>query len=143
MMFNLLAEGETSNVGSIIMLIVLFAAIVGLFIWQTISGKKKQKQAEETIKQLKVGDKVKTIGGVCGFVAEINDSENTFVLETGCDERKSYVKFDKGAIYQTAPAKTEEPEAQPVEKKNAKKSENKEAAEEPVKIEAEEKSEDK
>lgn len=142
MTFNLLAE-ETSNIGSVIMLIVLFAAIVGLFVWQTISGKKKQKQAEETIKQLKVGDKVKTIGGVCGFVAEINDGENTFVLETGYEGHTSYVKFDKGAIYQTAPAKVEEAEAQPVEKKGAKKAEVKEAAEEPVKAEVEEKSEDK
>ena len=41
---------------------------------------------------------------MCGFVVEINDAENTFVLETGTDDNKSYVKFDKGAIYQTAPA---------------------------------------
>ena len=56
------------------------------------------------VNSLKIGDRVKTIGGVCGFVAEINDSENTFVLRTGMEGSESFVKFDKGAIYQTAPA---------------------------------------
>ncbi len=56
------------------------------------------------VNTLKIGDRVKTIGGICGFVAQINDAENTFVLETGLEENKSYIKFDKGAIYQTAPA---------------------------------------
>ena len=83
---------------------VMLLAIIGLFVWQSISGKKKQKEAQNMVDSLKVGDRVKTIGGVCGFVAEINNAENTFVLETGTDDKKSYVKFDKGAIYQTAPA---------------------------------------
>ena len=53
---------------------------------------------------LRIGDKVKTIGGVCGVVIAIDDAENTFTLETGSGDNVSYIKFDKGAIYQTAPA---------------------------------------
>ena len=42
-----------------------------------------------------------TIGGVCGVVVEVCD-DNTFVLETGTEKSgKSYIKFDKQAIYQT------------------------------------------
>ena len=110
MIWNLLsgstdAPKETgNNWGSIVIMIVLVVAIIGLFVWQSINGKKKRKEAANMVNQLKVGDRVKTIGGICGFVAEINDAENTFVLETGLDDRKSFVKFDKGAIYQTAPA---------------------------------------
>ncbi len=106
MIWNLLTGGDKTEggAGSIIIMGVLILAIIGLFVWQTISGKKKQKAAQEMVNTLKIGDRVKTIGGVCGFVAEINDAENTFVLETGTDDKKSYVKFDKGAIYQTAPA---------------------------------------
>ena len=112
MLFNLLADtgaGSTTtpqgNTGSIIMMIVLIVAIIGLFIWQSISGKKKQKEAQAMVNSLKIGDKVKTIGGICGYVVEINNDENTFVLETGTAKgEKSFVKFDKGAIYQTAPA---------------------------------------
>lgn len=107
MLYNLL-EGETnantSNPGSIILIVVMLVVIVGMFIFSSVSNKKKQKQAQDMVNQLKIGDRVKTIGGICGFVYAINDAENTFVLETGADDNKSYVKFDKGAIYQTAPA---------------------------------------
>ena len=108
MFFNLLEAGSetgtSSNTMITVVFIVIIVAMIGLLVWQTISGKKKQKEAQNMLNQLKVGDRVKTIGGVCGFVAEINDAENTFVLETGKDDAKSFVKFDKGAIYQTAPA---------------------------------------
>ena len=107
MIWNLLSNNGNKTeggAGSIIIMGVLILAIIGLFVWQTISGKKKQKAAQEMVNTLKIGDRVKTIDGVCGFVAEINDAENTFVLETGTENEKSYVKFDKGAIYQTAPA---------------------------------------
>lgn len=125
MFFNFLAEAGEEG-GNPITLVLFGAIIVGmiaLLVWNSISGKKKQKQAQEMVNSLKKGDRVKTIGGVCGFVYEINDAENTFVLETGADDKKSYVKFDKGAIYQTAPAKgnavKEEPKAEekPAEEK--------------------------
>ncbi len=109
-LFNLLAETagaggqEGNNIGTLIIFGVMIVGIIGLFIWQTVSGRKKQKEAQEMVDSLKKGDKVKTIGGICGYVVEINNDENTFVLETGTDSQKSYVKFDKGAIYQTAPA---------------------------------------
>ena len=105
----------------IIVMVVLVVAVIGLFIWSTISNKKKQKKAAEMVTQLKIGDRVKTIGGICGFVAQINDAENTFVLETGLEENKSYIKFDKGAIYQTAPAQGAAVEAKEEKKATAKK----------------------
>ncbi len=102
MLANLLAQADLT---STIMIVLLLVAIVGLFIWSSYSNKKRQKQAQEMVDGIKIGDKVKTIGGVCGYVAEIDNSENTFVLRTGMEGKESYVKFDKGAIYQTAPAK--------------------------------------
>lgn len=103
MLFNFLEPTE-NNPTTLILFIVLIVGMIGLLVWQSISGKKKQKEAQNMVNALKKGDRVKTIGGVCGFVYEINDAENTFVLETGSEDKKSYVKFDKGAIYQTAPA---------------------------------------
>ena len=129
---------EANPIGSYIIMGVLIVAIIGLFIWQSITNKKRQKEAQEILNGLKIGDRVKTIGGVCGFVVQINDSENTFVLETGLENNKSYVKFDKGAIYQTAPAegnavekKAEEPkeEAPAKPKKTRKKKAEKKAEE--------------
>ena len=116
-MLNILLAEEGGGLGSIIIMVVLIVAIIALFVWQTISGKKKQKEAQDMVNALKVGDRVKTIGGICGFVAEINNEENTFVLETGTDANKSYVKFDKGAIYQTAPAQGNAVAAPAVEEK--------------------------
>lgn len=102
MLFNFLETQGNST--TLILFIVLIVGMIGLLVWQSISGKKKQKEAQDMISAIKKGDRVKTIGGVCGFVVEINNDENTIVLETGTDDKKSYVKFDKGAIYQTAPA---------------------------------------
>ena len=111
-LFNLLAdasEGATNgnNIGTYIVMGVIALAIIGVFIWQSVSGKKKQKEAQDMLDGIRIGDKVKTIGGVCGYIVEINNEENTFVLETGTEESKSFVKFDKGAIYQTAHVGTE------------------------------------
>ena len=109
-MFNLMA-GETNNsVFTWIIMGVLLLAIIGLFVWQSISGKKKQKEAQDMINSLKIGDRIKTIGGVCGFLVEINNAENTIVIETGSENNKCHIKFDKGAIYQTGPANPAKPE---------------------------------
>ncbi len=118
LIWNLLAEaGEGSGgnqLGTYIIMGVLFVAIIGLFVWQSHTNKKKQKEAQNMLNNLKIGDRVKTIGGICGFVVQINDAENTFVLETGLEQNKSYVKLDKGAIYQTAPAQGNAVVAEPV-----------------------------
>lgn len=110
-------KAPENNIGSLILMGVMVVGIIGLFVWQTISGKKKQKEAQNMVESLKIGDRVKTIGGICGFVVEINDAENTFVLETGSSTVKNYVKFDKGAIYQTAPAQGNAVEAPKQESK--------------------------
>ncbi len=136
MFYNLLEESTTKSGSSTlitIVFVVIIVAMIGLLVWQTISGKKKQKEAQNMLNQLKIGDRVKTIGGVCGFVVEINDAENTFVLETGTDANKSYVKFDKGAIYQTAPAQGSAVEAKEEVKAEAAEETAEPKAEEPAK----------
>ena len=79
------------------------------------------------------GNKVKTIGGICGVVVEVCPEENTFILETGSETSgKSYIKFDKQAVYQTdATAKKEDA---PVETSEAAPAEEvfEEVAQEPV-----------
>ena len=97
MSMNLLA----SNVTSYIFIGVIAALLIAFFVWSYISNKKKQKNFNDTINAIKPGSKVKTIGGVCGEVVEIDDEENTFVLKTGTGDCVSYLKFDKQAIYQT------------------------------------------
>lgn len=97
-MFNLLA----SNASSYVMIIALVAVIVVFMVINTRSAKKRQQEQQNMLDAIRPGNKVKTIGGVCGVVVEVNAEDNTFVLETGTESSgKSYIKFDKQAVFQT------------------------------------------
>lgn len=84
--------------------------VVGMLYLSNRSQKKRQQEMQETLKAIKPGNKVKTIGGICGVVVEICPDENTFVLETGSEAHgKSYIKFDMIAVYQTDAKKEDAP----------------------------------
>lgn len=90
------------NILSYVFLGVLVVAFIVMMIFSSRKNKKKQEEQEATIKAIRPGNKVKTIGGICGIVVEVNSEENTFVLESGNElNGKSYLKFDMQAIYQT------------------------------------------
>lgn len=100
------STSNTQNSGSpwltYVMLGILVVALIAMFVFSSRRNKKRQQEAEKLINSVKPGNKVKTIGGVCGIVVEVNDEESTFVLETGSEvSGKCYMKFDKQAIYQT------------------------------------------
>ena len=124
-MFNSLLV-NSSTIFTYVILGVLVVAIVVMFIFSSRKRKKQEQDAKDLINSVKPGNKVKTIGGICGIVVEVDAEENTFVLETGTEQSgKCFIKFDKQAIYQTdaivektvaAPAeKTEESSAAPEE----------------------------
>ena len=124
MIFNLLSSTTpTANPWSQwIVLGVIAVAFIVIFILNNRSQKKRQKEMEETLDAVKPGCKVKTIGGICGIVVEVCPEDNTFVLETGTEASgKSYLKFDRQAIYQTdakkEPVKTEEVKEEKKEEK--------------------------
>ena len=122
MIFNVLSSsssGAGNGAGSWVLMAIMLVAIVVLFIVNSRSQKKKQKEAQEMLDAIKPGNKVKTIGGICGIVVEICPDDGTFVLQTGTEASgKSYIKFDKQAVYQTD-AVAEKPVAQPVEEAKA------------------------
>ena len=101
--------------GSTVLILGLVAVVVLFMIFNSRSTKKRQQEAQNKLDAIRPGNKVKTIGGICGVVVEVNPEDNTFVLETGTEASgKSYLKFDKQAVYQTdavvnpAPAQAEE-----------------------------------
>ena len=115
MLSNVLA----SNVGSWIMIAVLVAIIVVFMIYNRKVQAQRQQETQNMLDAIKPGNKVKTIGGICGIVVEVCADDNTFVLETGTEASgKSYIKFDKQAVYQTD-AVAEKPAEQPVEEVKA------------------------
>ena len=100
MLNNLLIEG--TQVTTYIIFGVLIAAIIAMFIFSSKRRKKQEEEAKNLIDAVKPGNKVKTIGGICGIVVEVDVEENTFVLETGSEQSgKCFIKFDRQAIYQT------------------------------------------
>ena len=134
MLWNLLTSAATSVAGSdsegttagcagggLWVIVGIFAVIMFIM---SFTSKRSQKKRQEAIMQehqaLRPGNKVKTIGGICGVVVEICPEDNTFVLETGTEASgKSYIKFDMQAIYMsdalaTQEAPVEEGEAAPV-----------------------------
>ena len=108
MIWNLLADaadGAAQNPASSYMLYIMFGVIIVLIIvYMMFSGKKNKQRQKEYLEQLEAiqpGHKVKTIGGICGVVAEVCD-DNTVIIETGSElTGKSYVKMDKEMIAQT------------------------------------------
>ena len=115
MLSNILA-GE---LGSYIMIGVLVAIIIVFMVYNKKVQAQRQQETQNMLNAIKPGNKVKTIGGICGIVVEVCPDDNTFVLETGTESSgKSYIKFDKQAVYQTD-AVAEKPVAQPVEEAKA------------------------
>jgi preprotein translocase subunit YajC len=102
-MYSLFLADSTDNSWTMWIMVVAIIVIFAVFMFiSSRKNKKRQQEAEDLINAVKPGNKVKTIGGVCGIVVEVDDEENTFVLETGSEASgKCYMKFDKQAIYQT------------------------------------------
>ena len=113
-MITSLLEVDTNQVITYVFLGILVAIMVLWLVFSSKRRKKQEQEAQNLIDAVKPGNKVKTIGGICGIVVEVDSEENTFVLETGSETSgKSYIKFDRQAIYQTDAV---------VEKKDAKSS---------------------
>lgn len=121
MLFNLMAGGSTW-----ILMIALVGVLVFFMIYNRKTQAKRQKETMDMLNAIKPGNKVKTIGGICGVVVEVCPEDNTFVLETGTEASgKSYIKFDKQAVYQTDAVVEKAPveDKSPLEKEKAEKEE--------------------
>ena len=119
MFWNLLSASNSNSDGgatgcgsteSTIFLIIMIAIFVLFMVWNRRSQKKREEEINKTLDAIQPGNKVKTIGGICGIVVEVCPEDNTFILETGSETSgKSYIKFDKKAVYQTDAKKEEAP----------------------------------
>ena len=104
-MLNLLLEtsgGANANAGngSWWIYLVLIGLVVVMLVLPSITNKKRMKEYNQMLDQLRVGDEVRTIGGVVGRVTKINTKGElkTFVLETGAKGSKTTMEFDMAAV---------------------------------------------
>ena len=92
--------GPVSPVMStIVSLLPLLLIIVLLYFMMIRPQRKREKETKNMINALKVGDKVASIGGICGKVVKIKD--DFVILETGnigTENEKSFIKLERDAI---------------------------------------------
>lgn len=88
-------ENPASTGGGMITTIIMLVIMVAIFYFMMIRPEnKRKKEAEQMRSELKVGDKITTIGGVIGKVVDIK--EDKFVIETSADQVR--VEFAKWAL---------------------------------------------
>lgn len=76
---------------SVISSILIWVAVIALMYFMMIRPqKKKQKEEQKMRENLRVGDEITTIGGICGRV--VNIKEDTLIIETGADRNKMTIK---------------------------------------------------
>ncbi len=87
---------QSSGMFSLIWIILMIA----LFYFMLIRPQKKQEKKQKAmLAALKVGDKVVTIGGICGKITRIKD--DTVLIETGSvgnPQERSVIKMERAAI---------------------------------------------
>lgn len=119
------AAGGQGNIFSWVILIVMFAALYFLMIRPQ---KKQEKEAKNMRNNLKPGDDIITIGGICGTVARVKEDSDRITIMVGSERTK--LEILKSAIAQidnqgggSAPSKKREEveESAKPNKKNIKK----------------------
>ena len=69
-----------STISSILLLVLMFAA---MWFFMIRPENKRKKEAQQMRESLKTGDEITTIGGITGTICAVK--ENTIVIETGAD----------------------------------------------------------
>ena len=86
-----------SGINDWIMPIILLAGLAVLFIFQFVSGRKKNKQRQDLLNSLGVGTRVLTIGGMYGEVSGITP-DNKLIVNVGTQESQTLIVLDRQSV---------------------------------------------
>lgn len=92
------AQPQGGGMEMIIMMVVLFAIV---YFFMIRPQNKKQKEIQKFRNSLTVGQEIVTIGGIHGTVKQINEEDNTVMVEVATGTK---IKFMKSAIMPSAEA---------------------------------------
>lgn len=130
--------------------VVLIGLLVVMLVLPMITNRKRSKEYNNMLDNIRVGDTVRTIGGIIGRITKINEKEGykTIIIETGAKNAKTTMELDMASIYtvinQSAkPAATEKAEAAESKEENAQEKTEVAAQEQEVKAEEPKKEEPK
>ena len=116
--------------------IVLIGLMAVMLILPMITNRKRSKDYNNMLDSIRVGDTIRTIGGIIGRITKINEKDGykTIIIETGAKNAKTTMELDFASIYSVinqstkpaAPAKAEEikTEGTKTEEKTAETTEN-------------------
>ncbi|WP_299675635.1 preprotein translocase subunit YajC [uncultured Tenacibaculum sp.] len=91
-MFNMIfLQASEPGMMNMLMLVAFIAVFYFFMIRPQMAKQKKEKQFRTEIKK---GAKVVTTSGIHGKISEINDTNNTVVIETGAGK----IRFERAAI---------------------------------------------
>ena len=125
-MLHFLSEAGNAPSGGLGSTIIMLVAMLAIFYFMMIRPENKRKKEAELMRsEMKVGDEIVTIGGICGKVVHIK--EDKFVIETSADQVR--IEFAKWALStnETGAARAKE-EAQKAAEAKAKAKAEKKAA---------------
>lgn len=91
------AQGGAAGMLSMFLPMVIIIAL--LYFMMIRPQRKREKETKSMLEAMKVGDKVVTIGGICGKVVKIKD-EFVFIESgnIGTENEKSVLKMERDAI---------------------------------------------
>ena len=108
--------GTTSGGGGLgMMLPLLFGLMIFMIVTSMMSGRKEKKKRAALMSNLKRRDKVQTVGGVIGTIAEIKNDEIVLKVDHGSNTR---IRFARSAIQQVLHSSDEVSEVEEIEMQN-------------------------
>lgn len=95
--------GAPLDKGQIILIAVIIVFFVLYIVLTILRQKKGVSQQKQMLDSIKVGNKIKTIGGLIGTIVDFHtlpNNEKTIVLECGEGDKVCYLEYDINAILQ-------------------------------------------
>ncbi|HEY8419202.1 MAG TPA: preprotein translocase subunit YajC [Clostridia bacterium] len=96
----------TSGGGSLkdnwVLLVLVGVLLIVFMVLPIFTQNRDKKKYKAMIDKIRIGDEIKTIGGIVGKIIEIKDisaTEKQMVIETGVGDNKSTLVLDMNAIF--------------------------------------------
>lgn len=94
------SSGAAGSNDSWVLFVVLGALVLLYIAYVFYWNKKREKQGAEMLSLIKVGVKVKTLGGFVGTIEKIDEEKALLTLNIGTEDFPTYVVIDKTYICQ-------------------------------------------
>lgn len=90
------AASGGNGMGTILMMVIIFAIF---WFFMIRPQQKKQKEIQNFRNSITIGQQIVTAGGIYGVVKQIEETDNTLIIEIANGVR---IKVDRNSVYATA-----------------------------------------